>query len=187
MKHAPRPSVMPNRSRVALTGVALLAVVFGGGGFALAAQDKGDSLTVTRKAAKLRNAKRTFAPAVADLVEGDRLVVEAEDGAWFSATYALASGPVTGFVHKGDVSAKKDVRLSGEGVRENYSSSEAAAARKGFSPQVEREHRANNPGLEAAFQAVDKIQARVVTDAEVFAFISEGGLAQGGSATGGGQ
>jgi hypothetical protein len=178
------------RSRFALAGVALLAVALTvtlGGGFALAAQGKGDTLTVTRKAAKLRNAKRTFAPAVADLVEGDTLVVEAAAGAWFSATYTAASGPVTGFVHKGDVSTKKEIVLSGEGVRENYSTSEAAAARKGFSPQVEREHRANNPSLETAFQAVDQIQARVVTDAEVFAFLVEGGLVEGTGATGGGQ
>jgi hypothetical protein len=184
MKHAPRPP--SKRPRYALAGVALLAVAFGGG-LAAAVQGKGDTLTVTRQAAKLRNAKRTFAPAVADLVEGDRLVVEAVDGAWFSATYTASAGPVTGFVHKGDVSTKKDVRLSGDGVRENYSSSEAAAARKGFNPQVEREHRANNPGLETAFQAIDALQALEVTESEVFAFLVEGGLVNGSDATGGGR
>lgn len=190
MKHVPRPVVPPNRPRLAPLGVALLAVALTvalGGGFALAAQGKGDTLTVTRKAAKLRNAKRTFAPAVADLFEGDKLVIEVEEGAWFSATYAADSGPVKGFVHKGDVSTKKEVRLSEEGVRENYSSSEAAAARKGFNPQVEREYRTNNPSLEAAFRAVDTIQARVVTEPEVFGFLVEGALVQSTSTTGGAQ
>lgn len=178
MQPAPMPPPTFRRLQRALVGVALASLVLGGG-LAVAAQGKGDTLTVTRKTAKLRNAKRTFAPAVADLVEGDRLVVEAVDGAWISATVTAAAGPVTGYVHKGDVSTKKDVRLSGDGVRETYSSSEAAAARKGFNPQVEREHRANNPELEVAFQAVDAIQSRVVTDMEVFSFLVEGGLAQG--------
>lgn len=165
-----------------------VATLFIGAGLALAVgvgawavpQGKGDALTVTRKTTKLRSGKRAFASPVADLVEGDQVIVDAKDGAWFAVTLTTPAGAVKGFVHAGDVSPKKDVRLSGEGVRENYSSSEAAAARKGFNPEVEREHRANNPNLEAAFQAVDRIQARVVTDAEIQRFLSEGGLATGG-------
>jgi len=144
--------------------------------FGAAAQAKGDTVTVTRKTTKLRNAKRTFAPSVADLQEGDRLLVDAAEGAWFEVTFTAPAGSLKGFVHGGDVSKKKDVRLSGDGVRENYSASEAAAARKGFNPDVEREHRTNNPALEPAFDRVDAIQARIVTDAELLAFLSAGGL-----------
>ncbi len=187
MKHASRtaaPPSPPRRSRLAV-GAGLLALatalVVGGGATFAAVQGKGDTLTVTRKTTKLRNAKRSFAPAVTDLVEGDKLVVDTAEGAWFGVTYAAKDGPVQGFVHTGDVSGKKDVRLSGEGVRENYSSSEAAAARKGFNPEVEKKYRESNPDLEPAFQLVDKLQARVVTDAEVFTFLLHGGLAQGGT------
>jgi hypothetical protein len=79
-------------------------------------------------------------------------------------------------LHASDVSTKSDVRLSGEGVRESYSASEAAAARKGFNPQVERDYRANNPALAAAFAKVDQIQARKVDEQQVRAFLQEGGL-----------
>jgi hypothetical protein len=62
-------------------------------------------------------------------------------------------------------------------VRETYSAAEAAAARKGFNPQVEREYRAGHPDLEAAFRALDAIQGRATDEARVAAFLIEGGLA----------
>lgn len=136
-------------------------------------QSRGDALIVTRKVTKLRSAKRLFAAPIAELVEGDRLVVEAKDGAWYQAKYR----ELAGWLHETDVSTKKDVRLSGEGVRENYSASETSAARKGFNPQVEREFRRGNPDLEAAFQRLDRIQGRVVAEGEVASFLGEGGLA----------
>ena len=80
---------------------------------------------------------RLFAPAVCDLREGDRLVQVAQEGAWFNATFKSK----TGWVHQSDVTTKEGVRLSGEGVSERYSASESAAARKGFTPQVEQEYR----------------------------------------------
>lgn len=141
------------------------------------AQDPGDVLTVTRKTTKMRTQKRAFAPAVADLAEGDRLRLEKKEGAW----YLVAFDSKSGFVHASDVSAKSDVRLSGEGVRESYSASEAAAARKGFNPQVEQEYRADNPRLEMAFQLLDRIQGREIDESDVLAFIQSGGLAGGGT------
>jgi hypothetical protein len=136
-------------------------------------QSRGDTLTVTRKVTRLRSAKRSFAPALADLAEGDRLTLERKEGAWLSVQWQA----LTGFVHESDVSARQDVRLSGEGVRETYSAAEAAAARKGFNPQVEREYRAGHPDLEAAFRALDAIQGRATDEARVAAFLIEGGLA----------
>ena len=135
-------------------------------------QNPGDPLIVTRKTTKLRAQKRAFAPAVADLKEGDQLEFVGKDGAWLSAKFAK----VTGFLHESDVSRNKDVRLSGQGVRETYSTSETAAARKGFNPEVERSYRAGHPDLEKAFRLVDQLQAREVPEAEVRTFLVEGGL-----------
>ncbi|MCC6673047.1 MAG: hypothetical protein IT458_18425 [Planctomycetes bacterium] len=135
-------------------------------------QSKGDTLTVTRKETKLRSAKRLFAPPVADLREGDRLVLQAKEGAWLSVKHKETAG----WLHATDVSANKEVRLSGEGVRESYSASEAAAARKGFNPQVEREYRKDNPDLENAFRLVDGLERRRASEAEVQAFLKQGGL-----------
>lgn len=139
-------------------------------------QDPGATLTVTRKTTKLRAQKKVFAPAVAELHEGDKLVFQSRDGAWLS----VKQDQLAGWLHETDVSKNPDVRLSGEGVRENYSASETSAARKGFNPQVEREYRGKNPNLENAFQVVDKLQARATPEAEVRAFLVEGGLLKEG-------
>jgi len=139
-------------------------------------QSSGDTLTVTRKQTKLRAQKRLFAPGVADLREGDRLTQQSRDGAWAQVAFQ----DKVGWVHEGDVSANKEVRLSGEGVRETYSASEASAARKGFNPQVERQHRQNNPNLEAAFRLVDQLDAIPFDEAAIQTFLQQGGLFQEG-------
>lgn len=140
-------------------------------------QDPGSVLTVTRKTTKLRAQKRSFAKPVADLKEGDQLVFQQREGAWLAAKL----GAVTGFVHETDVSNKSSVRLSGQGMRESYSTSETAAARKGFNPQVEKEYRDSNPNLEAAFKLVDQLQARSVTEDAIRAFLVAGRLLQEGN------
>ena len=135
-----------------------------------------DTLTVTRKTTKLRQDKRLFAPAVTELHEGDKLVLDRKEGAWLAVRFAALAG----WLHETDVSAKAEVRLSGEGVRESYSASETAAARKGFNPDVERAYRSGNPALEVAFQLVDRLQARGVSDDEIRDFLVEGGLLEEG-------
>ena len=137
-----------------------------------AQQAPGTTLTVTRKTTKLREQKRLFAPAVAELHEGDKLAFERKEGAWLAVTFAKLHG----WLHETDVSSNPEVRLSGEGVRENYSASETAAARKGFNPQVERSYRTQKPELERAFQLVDRLQAREVPEAVLRAFLLAGGL-----------
>ena len=137
-------------------------------------QDPGATLTVTRKTTKLRAAKRSFAPAVAELSEGDKLAFDRREGAPLAARFQQ----VTGWLHESDASPNRDVRLSGEGVRETYTASETSAARKGFNPQVEKAYRTGNPNLERAFQWVDKLQARLVPEAELRSFLVEGGLLQ---------
>jgi hypothetical protein len=140
-------------------------------------QDPGATLTVTRKTTKLRAQKKLFAPSVAELHEGDKLTLAQREGAWLSVHF----GKLDGWLHETDVSANPEVRLSGEGVRETYSASETSAARKGFNPTVEKNYRNENPNLEAAFQLVDKLQARAVPEAEVRKFLVDGGLLKEGN------
>jgi len=140
------------------------------------AQDPNDTLTVTRKMAKLRGEKRLFAPAVAEVHEGDKLVLEKREGAWLAVQFEKLKG----WLHESEVSAKPDVRLSGEGVSETYTSSETSAARKGFNPEVEKSYRTKNPALEVAFRLVDRLQARAVSDDDLRAFLVEGGLLKEG-------
>lgn len=144
-------------------------------------QSQGDKLTVTKKETKLRTQKKLLAPSAANLVEGDRVVMVSKEGPWVKATYTPAGkSAVTGWVHESDVTAKSDVRLSGQGIREKYSVSEAEAARKGFNPQVEKAYRDNNPNLEAVFALVDKLEKAPVSEAEVEQFLREGRLLKEG-------
>lgn len=143
---------------------------------AMGAQQRDATLTVTRKTTKLREQKRLFAPAVAELHEGDKLALEKQEGAWLAVSFAQ----LRGWLHETDVSSKPEVRLSGEGVRESYSASETAAARKGFNPDVERAYRADKPQLESAFKLVDRLQAREVSDEVLRAFLVAGGLLKEG-------
>jgi hypothetical protein len=140
------------------------------------AQQSQDTLTVTRKSTKLREQKRLFAPAVAELHEGDRLGLDRKEGAWLAVTFAQLKG----WLHETDVSSKPDVRLSGEGVRESYTASETAAAGKGFNPQVEKTYRGSKPELESAFRLVDRLQARAVSEEGIQAFLIDGGLLKEG-------
>lgn len=139
-------------------------------------QNPGDVLVVTRKTTKLRSQKRSFAPSIADLKEGDQLEFVAKDGAWLTAKFSGQQG----FVHETDVSKNKDVRLSGQGVRETYSTSETSAARKGFNPQVEQSYRNGNPNLEQAFKLVDQLQARTVSEGDLRNFLTAGKLLKEG-------
>jgi hypothetical protein len=159
--------------RVLIAGPLLLVFL---GMLAAGAQDQGATLTVTRKTTKLREQKRLFAPAVAELKEGDKLALERKEGAWLAVTFAKLHG----WLHESDVSTKPEVRLSGEGVRENYTASETAAARKGFNPEVEQAYRSQKPELEAAFRLVDRLQAREVSEDVLRAFLVAGGLLKEG-------
>jgi hypothetical protein len=141
-----------------------------------ARQDPGTTLTVTRKTTRLRQDKRLFAPALAELHEGDKLVLDRKEGAWL----AVHNASLTGWLHESDVSSKQDVQLSGEGVRETYSASETSAARKGFNPQVEEAYRKNKPNLEPAFRLVDELQARAVPEDQLRQFLIDGGLLKEG-------
>ncbi|MEZ5967074.1 MAG: hypothetical protein R3F56_24770 [Planctomycetota bacterium] len=162
---------MRNPRLPVLVGTALACMAAG-----FLPQSQGDTLTVTKRETKLRSQKRLLSAAVADLREGDRLAFNSKDGAWLNVTWSANGSAKTGWLHESDVTAKKDVRLSGQGIREKYTVSEAEAARKGFNPQVEKAYRDENPGLEAAFALVDQIQATSVPDAEIERFLREGRL-----------
>lgn len=158
---------MPTANRWTLVACAMICL-----GAGSIPQSQGDTLIVTRKQTKLRAQKRVFAPGVQDLVEGDKLEFLAKDGAWISARYQQT----TGWLHGSDVSERKDVRLSGQGVRETYTAAETGAAKKGFNPQVERQYRLDNPALNAAFARVDELEKLRVDENELRTFLQQGGL-----------
>lgn len=138
---------------------------------ALGPQD-GETLTVTKKSTRMRNAKRLYGPAVAELKEGDRLILIERDAPWCRVRFQGAEG----WIHETDVSPKTDVRLSGQGVRENYTVAETAAAKKGFNKEVEKTYQDEHPDLKPAFQKVDRVEARAVPENVLVSFLRAGGL-----------
>ncbi len=161
------------RSQCSLALVAGLVLCLAAGNVP---QGQGSTLIVTKKETRLRTQKRALAPAVTTLLEGDKLTLQNKDGVWYQVAYKGQNG----WIHSSDCSDRKDVRLSTQGVRETYSASEQSAARKGFNPQVENEHRRKHPDLDKHFTAVDAIQKQQVSDEEVTRFIQEGKLVTGG-------
>jgi len=159
------------RALVLTLGLAVVGLPTG-----LLLQGKGDTLTVTVKNSRIRTGKRLYASPVCEVVEGDKLAVVAKEAPWFQVKFK----DQTGWIHESDVTSRKDVRMSGEGVREEYSAAETSAARKGFNPQVEREYRRQNPDLSAAYGKVDAIQARTVPEAEIVQFLKDGKLIKEG-------
>ncbi|MBK9387175.1 MAG: hypothetical protein IPN34_20360 [Planctomycetes bacterium] len=132
----------------------------------------GTQLTVTKKATKIRNAKRLYATGVADVREGDKLELLLREAPWCQVRFQGK----TGWVHETDVSERSDVRLSGQGVRENYSAAETAAGKKGFNSEIEKNYEQQRPDLKPAFDKVDQVQARGVAEAELVGFLRAGGL-----------
>lgn len=159
-------------SRLYRSIVLALAVVWTAQAFP---QDPGDPLIVTKKTTKMRKAKRLYAPGVQDLVEGDKVALVKREGSWCLVTYQEAEG----WLHESDLTAKLDVKLSGEGVREDYTAAETSAARKGFNKDIEANYK-NKRGLGAAYRIVDAIQARILDEALLVEFMKEGKLIEGG-------
>ena len=65
-------------------------------------------------------------------------------------TVETDAGTFTGFVHQGDVSERRDVRLSGQGVRENYTAAEAAALRQKIRTRSTRLSQVQHPRIYAS-------------------------------------
>lgn len=146
-----------------------LAIAFSAS--ALGPQD-GETLTVTKKTTRVRSAKRLYASPVAEVKEGDRLTLIERESPWCRVNYQGA----VGWIHETDVSARADVRLSGQGVRENYTAAETAAAKKGFNKEIEKNYENEHPNLKPAFDQVDRVEARGVPEVELVSFLRAGGL-----------
>ena len=155
---------MSGKNLIMLMGVLLLAST------ALAA-----SVTVTTEQAVIRKDKRFFAPPVARVSYGTLIEVLEDQGDWRKVSYQDKQG----WVHISAVQEKK-FRLSsllGEKAGE-ASKDEVALAGKGFTPEVEKAFRAQNPKMQ--YHLVDQVSSRQLSEAELRSFIREGLLREPG-------
>ena len=82
------------------------------------------------------------------------------------------------------VTEDEDVVLSGQAVASGVKPTEQSAAKRGFSPEVEKEYRKEHPNLDAAFKTLDDIvKGWVFPDDLILKFIEAGQLVprEGGS------
>ncbi|MDD8027491.1 MAG: SH3 domain-containing protein, partial [Acidobacteriota bacterium] len=110
-----------------------------------------DTVTVKVQSSAIRQNPQFFAPVVAAVRAGDKLVKLAEAGGWLQVKSAAGA---SGWIHAGAVATSRlNLASSGTGLKTQASASEVALAGKGFNKQVEDSYKSKNPKLD--FAAVD--------------------------------
>lgn len=134
------------------------------------------NMSVQSEKAALRATAAPFGATTATLAYGDQVAVIAEQGAWMQVR--TATGAV-GWMQKSSLSPKKIVLKAGaQDVNKTASGEELALAGKGFNSKVEGEFKANNPTVD--FKWIDYMEKITVSEAQMVAFLKQGGLAAGG-------
>ena len=139
-------------------------------GIALAA-----SYRVVTEEAAIRKDRKFFAPVVIKAPYGEVLQDQGRKGDWMRVTYRGKQG----WVH---VSAVKEQQVDWTSMRggraEEASRDEVALAGKGFTPEVEKSFRDQNPKMR--YDLVSQVETYQVVDEELQAFIRQGRLREPG-------
>lgn len=131
-------------------------------------------LYVQVRTSQIRAEPRQFAKGLSPVAYGDVLQsLTAESGGspgWFRVRTQQGK---TGFIHESAVTERRVV-LKGRSTATllDSDSSDVVLAGKGFNPDVEREYKSRNQSLNYA--AVDQIERRKISPAEVAAFAKTG-------------
>ena len=157
-------------------GGAVLAGVLGVAVVAYAAE----MVKIVDREVAIRRDKRTYSPRLATAVERDTVEVVANEAPWLRVRF----GGVEGWILESSVTSDPEYVYSGEASR-GVRVTEQGAARRGFSPEVEKQYRTENPNLEPAFAILKMIEdGWIYPDDRVIAFMEEGKIAppaEGGS------
>jgi len=132
------------------------------------------ALSVQVQSTKLRAEPKFWGAVVATLNLGDKVTPVKQTGDWFQVT---AAGK-TGWVHKTAVTSR-DVALGGSGasVPTQTSTKEVSMGGKGFNNSVEKQYQTET---DLDFAPVDSLGKIRVSDADLEAFLEQGGLADWG-------
>ena len=133
----------------------------------------GTMMSVQVKRGDVRATPAFLGKIVSTLDYGDRIeVLESRDG-W------MRIGPTAknsaGWIHSSALTEKRIVLQAGsKDAQVSASGGELALAGKGFNAEVESEFKARNRNLD--FSAIDRMQATKITQGQIAAFLTEGGL-----------
>ena len=138
---------------------------------ALFAQVKsGTTVWVSSKTAELKSSTGFFASNVGSLNMGAEVSVLQVNGNWANVR-SLANSSLTGWTAVSNLSTRRIV-ASGSSA----SASEIALAGKGFSQEVEDSYKTSG---ELNYDDVDKTEAVLITQDELYKFVTEGHLITG--------
>lgn len=133
-------------------------------------------MSVTVRKADLRDSPSYLGRIVTSLAYGDKVAVQAENGAWLQVS---ASGQ-SGWIHTSALTTKNIVMKSGAGAQTGASSGEMALAGKGFNSDVEAQFKANHKEID--FTWIDKMEKIKIPPSDLREFARDGKLqAQGGA------
>ncbi len=133
----------------------------------------GSKLVVSSATAQVKDKKSLISgQPVADVRSGDVVDVIAVEGSWYRIR--TASG-AEGYLHNSVCAASDQYRLVSQSGQGGVTYAESTAAARGFNPEVEAEHRAEHPDLEAGYKAIDGVE-QISVGGTVAKFRTDGGL-----------
>ena len=133
------------------------------------------TMSVQVRKAEIRETPSYLGRVVSSIAYGDKVTVEAQDGAWMK----VSSCGQSGWIHNSALTKKNIVMKAGQGAQTSASSGEMALAGKGFNSDVESQFKANHKDID--FSPVDKMEKIKIAPAVISEFARDGKLgAHGG-------
>jgi uncharacterized protein YgiM (DUF1202 family) len=143
-------------------------------GTAAAQLSGGNTAYVTAKTIKVKSSTGFFAGTRGTLAYGAQVTVLQVNGKW-AEIRSVGSPSIAGWIASSNLTTK---RISASGSGSSASSSEIALAGKGFNEEVENAYRANG---NLDYAGVDRTEALEVPQDDLYQFVTEGRLAEGGN------
>jgi hypothetical protein len=163
-------NMMANHIRI-YSILLLLVLSFGDGWSA----DSRTNLSVQVREGQLRSAPSFVGKIVGRLSYGDRVTLIREQGDWKEVS---AQAGLRGWMHTSALTTKTIALKAGTAsVQTGATGGEIALAGKGFSEEVEKQYKNQNPQLDFAW--VDRMERFQVSPEEIQAFLKQGELASG--------
>ncbi len=138
-----------------------------------------ETMSVQVRSGQVRASASFLAPVIAEAPYGAAMAVEQRSPPW--ARVRLADGR-TGWMHESALTRERlQLKAGSADVAAGARAGEVALAAKGFTQQVEKEYRQQNPALQ--FGWVDRMETWAVTPAEAAAFLKAGRVTPAGGDT----
>lgn len=133
------------------------------------------AMSIQIRKADLRESPSYLAKVVTSVAYGDRVAVQAQNGAWLQ----VSTGSQNGWIHNSALTPKKVV-MSSTTAQAGASSGELALAGKGFNADVEKQFKNNHKDVD--FSWVDKMEKIKISVRQLEDFAASGKLmTQGGA------